>query len=79
MDKKALEKMPKAGLVNIITSELDALNGLINTQKHEIDQLNNNPNRDLSAYFCATSRMSGYTVARDMLLHFINEHIKKKE
>ena len=79
VDKKELEKMPKETLINIIISELDALNGLINNQQEKIDQLNQNPNRDLGDYFCETNRMSGYIVARDMLVRFIGEHSKKGE
>lgn len=74
MDKKELEKMPKAELVNIITSELDALNGLINNQQTKINQLNDEPNRDLNTFFVENERLGGYAVARDMLINFINEH-----
>lgn len=76
MDKKELEKMPKARLVNIITSELDALNGLIKNQGEKINQLNNTPNRDLNTFLLENERLGGYTVARDMLVRFINEYNK---
>ena len=76
VDKKELEKMPKAGLVNIITSELDALNGLIKNQGEKINQLNNTPNRDLNTFLLENERLGGYTVARDMLVRFINEYNK---
>ena len=79
MDKKELEKMPKETLINIIISELDALNGLISNQQTKINQLNNTPNRDLTTFLIENERLGGYTVARDMLLRFINEHIEKKE
>lgn len=79
MDKKELEKMPKETLINIIISELDALNGLISNQQTKINQLNNTPNRDLTNLLIENERLGGYTVARDMLLRFINEHIEKKE
>lgn len=79
VDKKELEKMPKETLINIIISELDALNGLISNQQTKINQLNNTPNRDLTTFLIENERLGGYTVARDMLLRFINEHIEKKE
>ena len=71
--------MPKARLVNIITSELDALNGLIKNQGEKINQLNNTPNRDLNTFLLENERHSGYCVARDMLVRFIGEHSKKGE
>ena len=76
VDKKELEKMPKETLINIIISELDALNGLINNQQEKIDQLNQDPNRDLTTFLLESERQSGYIVTRDMLLRFINEHKK---
>ena len=79
MNEKELEKIPKSDLIYIITSELDALNGLISNQQTKINQLNNTPNRDLTTFLIENERLGGYTVARDMLLRFINEHIEKKE
>lgn len=79
MNEKELEKIPKSDLIYIITSELDALNGLISNQQTKINQLNNTPNRDLTNFLIENERLGGYTVARDMLLRFINEHIEKKE
>ena len=76
MNEKELEKIPKSDLIYIITSELDALNGLISNQQTKINQLNNTPNRDLTNFLIENERLSGYTVARDMLIRFINEHKK---
>ena len=76
MDKKELEKMPKETLINIIISELDALNGLISNQQTKINQLNNTPNRDLTTFLIENERLGGYTVARDMLVDFINRYNK---
>lgn len=79
MNEKELEKIPKSDLIYIITSELDALNGLISNQQTKINQLNNTPNRDITNFLIENERLGGYTVARDMLIRFINEHIEKKE
>ena len=73
MNEKELEKIPKSDLIYIITSELDALNGLISNQQTKINQLNNTPNRDLTNFLIENERLGGYTVARDMLLRFIQE------
>ncbi|MGM9582711.1 MAG: hypothetical protein ACI3WU_03190 [Phascolarctobacterium sp.] len=73
MDKKELEKLGVAALADIVYSELLALNALIQGQQETINKLDNSPTRDLSVYFCESNRMSGYTVARDMLLRFIKE------
>lgn len=73
MEKTELQKLPKAALIDIITSELGALNGLIHDQQETIDKLNSTPNRNLTTLFVEDARLSGYTVARDMLLRFIQE------
>ena len=79
MQKTQLQKLPKAALIDIITSELGALNALIQDQQDKINKLDANPTRELSTYFCETNRMSGYTVARDMLLRFISKHTKTEK
>lgn len=79
MQKKELQKLPKAALIDIISSELGALDALIREQKEDINKLDSNPTRDLGAYYCATNRMGGYTVARDMLLRFISKHTKTEK
>ena len=79
MNEKELEKLPKSALIDIINSELNALNALINDQQEAIDKLNNTPNRELNTFLLENERHSGYCVARDMLIRFINEHIEKKE
>ena len=76
MNEKELEKLPKSALIDIINSELDALNGLIKNQGEKINQLNNTTNRDLTTFLLESERLSGYTVARDMLIRFINKHKK---
>lgn len=76
MNEKELEKLPKSALIDIINSELDALNGLISNQQTKINQLNNTPNRDLTTFLIENERLGGYTVARDMLVRFINEYNK---
>ena len=73
MEKAELEKLGAAALADIVYSELGALNSLIEEQQEAIDKINCKTTRDLGAYFCETSRMSGYTVARDMLLSFIRD------
>lgn len=79
MNEKELEKLPKSALIDIINSELNALNALINDQQEAIDKLNNTPNRDLNTFLLENERHSGYCVARDMLVRFIGEHSKKGE
>ena len=76
MNEKELEKIPKSDLIYIITSELDALNGLISNQQTKINQLNNTPNRDFTNFLIENERLGGYTVARDMLVNFINRYNK---
>ena len=76
MNEKELEKLPKSALIDIINSELDALNGLIKNQGEKINQLNNTPNRDLTNFLIENERLGGYTVARDMLVNFINRYNK---
>lgn len=77
MQKTELQKLPKAALIDIISSELGALNALIRDQQEAINKLDASPTRNLDTYFCETNRLSGYTVARDMLLRFIDRHTKK--
>ena len=48
-------------------------------QQEAIDKLNNTPNRDLNTFLLENERHSGYCVARDMLIRFINEYIEKKQ
>lgn len=79
MNEKELEKLPKSALIDIINSELNALKALISNQQTKIDQLNQNPNRDLTNFLIENERLGGYTVARDMLVRFIGEHSKKGE
>lgn len=76
MNEKELEKLPKSALIDIINSELNALKALISNQQTKIDQLNQNPNRDLTNFLIENERLGGYTVARDMLVNFINRYNK---
>lgn len=73
MDKTELQKLPKTALIDIISSDLGALDALIHDQQETIDKLNSTPNRNLNTFFVEDARLSGYTVARDMLLRFIQE------
>lgn len=73
MGKEELEMLGASALANIISAEIGALDALINNQKEKINQLNNTPNRNLNTFFVEDARLSGYTVARDMLIRFIQE------
>lgn len=79
MEKEELEKLGAVALADIVHGELIALTALIKKQQEEIDKINSTPNHNLTTFFCEKERLGGYTVARDMLLRFIDEHTAKQK
>ena len=73
MEKAEWEKLGAAALADIVYSEIVALEALIQNQQEEMDELNSIGNRDINKLFLAKERHSGYCVARDMLIRFIQE------